>query len=65
MSNLLLPQAVTRVAKARIEYKVASKISPMPAGLLNVLTKQEILDLLAFVESGGFKLPAHLKHHHH
>ncbi|MBL8828850.1 MAG: HEAT repeat domain-containing protein, partial [Planctomycetaceae bacterium] len=65
VSNLLLPQAVTRVVKTQIDDKIASKISPMPEGLLNVLTKQEVLDLIAFVESGGFKLPAHLKHHHH
>jgi putative heme-binding domain-containing protein len=30
-----------------------SKISPMPAGLLNPLTKEEILDLFAYVLSGG------------
>jgi hypothetical protein len=29
-------------------------------GLLNVLTKDEILDLHAFVEAGGFRLPEHL-----
>ena len=29
-----------------------------------VLSKDEILDLHAFVESGGLKLPPHLKHHH-
>ncbi len=64
VSNLLLPQAVTRVTKSQVEETIASKISPMPEGLLNVLTKEEILDLIAFVESGGFKLPEHLKHHH-
>jgi hypothetical protein len=25
----------------------------MPAGLLNTLTREEILDLLAWIESGG------------
>lgn len=30
-----------------------SKISPMPMGLLNPLTKDEILDLVAYVLSGG------------
>ena len=30
-----------------------SKISPMPEGLVNLLTKEEILDLLAYMESGG------------
>ena len=29
----------------------------MPAGLVNVLTKDEILDLHAFLEAGGFQAP--------
>ena len=41
------------VAKADIDERVQSKISLMPLGLLNTLTNQEILDLLAYVESGG------------
>ena len=41
------------VAKADVESRAPSKVSPMPEGLLNVLTKEEILDLLAFIESGG------------
>ncbi len=63
-ANLLTPHTLTVIAKTRIEEKIASKISPMPTGLLNVLTKDEILDLHAFVESGGFQLPEHLKQHH-
>ncbi len=31
----------------------ASPISPMPPGLLNVLNETQVLDLLAFLESGG------------
>jgi putative heme-binding domain-containing protein len=65
VSNLLLPQAITRVNKKDIEERVASKVSPMPEGLLNVLTKEEILNLAAFVEASGIKLPGHLQHHHH
>ena len=30
-----------------------SKVSLMPPGLINVLTKDEILDLLAYLASGG------------
>jgi hypothetical protein len=33
----------------------------MPAGLLNVLTRDEILDLVSFVEAGD-DLPAALRH---
>ena len=36
-----------------IEERVDSPISLMPRGLLNTLTKEEILDLLAYVLSGG------------
>jgi putative heme-binding domain-containing protein len=41
------------IAKKDIESRVVSKLSAMPEGLLNVLTRDEILDLLAFVESDG------------
>jgi putative heme-binding domain-containing protein len=35
-----------------------SRISPMPVGLLNPLTKDEILDLVAYILSGGDGSPA-------
>ncbi len=61
VSNLLTPNAVTQVKKKDVEEKIVSKLSPMPAGLVNVLTKQEILDLLSFVQHSE-KLPEHLRH---
>ena len=64
VANLLTPDAVTVVAKETVEEKVASKVSPMPEGLANVLSKQEILDLLAFLQKGDYELPKHLQHHH-
>ena len=63
-TNLLTPNSLTTVPKNGIDGRVASKVSPMPVGLINVLTRDEILDLHAFVEDGGYKLPEHLKHHH-
>ena len=30
-----------------------SPVSPMPPGLLNMMEKEEIMDLLAYVLSGG------------
>jgi len=36
-----------------IEEEIESKISMMPQGLLNTCTKQEILDLLMYVEAAG------------
>jgi hypothetical protein len=35
----------------------------MPTGLVNVLTREEIVDLLSFVEAGA-NLPAHMQHEH-
>ncbi len=48
-----LTNQTTEVRKADIQRRVASKVSPMPEGLVNLLTKDEILDLLAYLESGG------------
>jgi len=42
-----------RVAKRDIESQTPSPVSPMPVGLLNTLSAAEILDLLAYLESGG------------
>lgn len=41
------------VPKAEIEERQPSKVSEMPQGLINVLTKEEILDLIAYLRSGG------------
>lgn len=49
----LVPSQIKRVARSDIETQQTSLISPMPAGLLNTLTKDEILDLLAYVQAGG------------
>ena len=65
MTNLLTPHSITQITKKDIDERIPSKISPMPEGLVNVLTKEEILDLLSFVESGGYNLPDHLRHKHH
>ncbi len=40
---------------AEIKARRPSDISPMPAGLLNFLTQDEILDLLAYIESAGVR----------
>ncbi|MBI3853785.1 MAG: c-type cytochrome [Verrucomicrobia bacterium] len=41
------------IPKADIQKRQASKLSPMPTGLVSGLSKEEILDLLAYLESGG------------
>jgi putative heme-binding domain-containing protein len=49
------PLAGTRVdiSRGQIKSKEMSPVSLMPPGLLNVLKKEEIFDLLAYIESGG------------
>jgi putative heme-binding domain-containing protein len=64
LANLLTPDNVTIVKKQEIEFMEPSQVSSMPEGLLNYLTKDEILDMLAFLEAGGYPLPEHLKHQH-
>lgn len=43
------------IRKGSIKARTASKVSPMPEGLANILTREEILDLVAYLESGGRK----------
>ncbi|MCE9528603.1 MAG: c-type cytochrome [Planctomycetales bacterium] len=47
------PAQIIRIRRDSIETRQASSVSPMPTGLLNTLTEAEILDLTAWVESGG------------
>ena len=51
--NPLQPETVVTVKKSEIETRSHSKTSPMPVGLLNNFSKDEILDLLAYLESLG------------
>lgn len=51
-TKLTMPQDLTKIDKAEIELQQVSKNSAMPAGLLNGLSKEEILDLLRFLEAG-------------
>lgn len=51
--NPLQPEVRVEVKKIDAKSHAFSKTSPMPEGLLNNLTQEDILDLLAFIESGG------------
>jgi hypothetical protein len=51
-ASALSPQT-TPLDKASIVRREQSPISPMPPGLLNVLNENQVLDLLAYLESGG------------
>ena len=50
--SMLAPD-MTELSKADIKSREFSKVSPMMPGLVNTLTKEEILDLLAYFESAG------------
>jgi putative heme-binding domain-containing protein len=50
--NPLLPDRI-EIKKSEIAERNPSKVSPMPQGLLNQFTKDEILDLLGYLESMG------------
>ncbi|MCW5559524.1 MAG: c-type cytochrome, partial [Verrucomicrobiae bacterium] len=49
----LQPDTKVTLKKSDISARAASKISPMPEGLISGLTRDDILDLLAFIESSG------------
>ncbi len=50
-----IDEATVELAKKDIKASKPSPVSPMPEALVNILKKEEILDLLAYIESGGDK----------
>jgi putative heme-binding domain-containing protein len=52
-TDLTDPNQRVNIDRNTIEELTISKVSAMPEGLLNMMTKDEILDLLAYVLSGG------------
>ncbi len=50
--SMLAPET-KEIRKADIKSKEVSTVSPMMPGLLNTLTKEEILDLLAYFDAAG------------
>lgn len=50
---------IQTISKSDIAEQKPKDLSPMPMGLLNPLSKEEILDLLAWIESGGNTSHAH------
>lgn len=53
IADPLKPGEVIKIPKQNVEAHEKSKRSIMPEGLLSTLTQEEILDLLAYLESGG------------
>ena len=56
---VLVPNQLTgdkvEVKKGDVKSRAASKLSPMPEGLVSILSKDDLLDLLAYIESAGKK----------
>ena len=50
---MMNPAATVEIALADVKSEAPSAVSPMPAGLLNELSKEQIVELLAYLESGG------------
>ena len=46
------------IERKDVEGMAPSALSPMPEGLANTLTREEILDLIAYLQSGGGSLPS-------
>jgi len=62
VTNLERPSKTTKLAMADIEEQITSKVSTMPTGLLDDLNRDEVLDLLAYMISGGTEdHPIHAK----
>ncbi|MEE3031127.1 MAG: c-type cytochrome [Planctomycetota bacterium] len=53
LTNMLKPDNVETIAVDSIEDRKIADISTMPEGLLDTFTMDEVLDLLAYVQSGG------------
>lgn len=51
----LKPKELVTLKKSEVAKREFSKVSPMPTGLLNNFTQEEILDLLAYLEAAGQK----------
>jgi len=56
--NPLDPDQVTIVKNSDVKSVEPSPISPMPPALINILNKEELLDLFAYIKSGGNRADA-------
>lgn len=65
VDNPLTPDKVTTVSTSEIEDRALSDVSIMPKGVLNKLTREEILDLLAYVLAGGDRKHGLFAEHEH
>jgi putative heme-binding domain-containing protein len=50
---MMVLDVTIQIAKADIKSEKPSPVSPMPAGLLNMFGRDQVLDLMAFLDAGG------------
>lgn len=53
MTSALAPDALTTVDESNLKGRQPFNVSMMPPGLINALNKDELLDLFAYILSGG------------
>ena len=53
MTNPLSPDDQLAVSASDVQARKAYPVSMMPPGLINPLNKDELLDLLAYIQSAG------------
>ena len=52
-TDMFNPNQRVSVQRAEVASIEPSKVSPMPPGLLNLMREDEVMDLLAYILSGG------------
>jgi putative heme-binding domain-containing protein len=52
--SMMAPDMRT-LLKSDVKSRESSRVSPMPPGLISMLNREEVLDLLAYLEAGGNK----------
>jgi putative heme-binding domain-containing protein len=55
---LMNPQVTVPVAEADVKSEQPSPVSAMPAGLLNEFTREQVVELMAFLDAGGDRAAA-------
>jgi putative heme-binding domain-containing protein len=53
ITSFLAPDALTALPKGQVKKQTLSPASPMMPGLINGMNREEVLDMLAYVMSGG------------
>ncbi|MDR3405478.1 MAG: c-type cytochrome [Chthoniobacter sp.] len=53
MTSALAPEVLTPVKTSDVKSRKPYPVSMMPVGLVNALNRDELLDLLAYIQSGG------------